>query len=157
MSTKAIEGYSALQRGDKDYNVKNYKGAIELYNSAINYYKEADQDENTTKNTAVAKNNLSIAYNEYGKDFANIWGSMKPAAQSQETLKKAIEAFTKATEAKPDSAPAHYNLGLTHEKNNDHVNATIAYKKSLDFLPKTSTIDTKEIGIVVNTHCKIII
>lgn len=139
MSTKTIEGFSALDRGNKAHREKDFAKAIVLFNSAIDSYSKAEQNENTKKNIEVAKNNLSIAWNDTGL-----------AELNTNNIKEAITAFKNATEQNPNSLAAHYNLGLAYEKGKDLDNAIVAYKSSLALMPKSDTAK------VIETHCKII-
>ena len=139
MSTKIIEGFSALERGNKAHKADDRPNAIKLYNLAIKSYDEAEKNDNTIKNIAVAKNNLSVAWNSTGL-----------AELSSNDSLGAITSFKNAVDANPQSIAANYNLGLAYEKNKDLDKATVAFKSSLDLLSKT---DIKQ---AIEVHCKII-
>lgn len=53
--------------------------------------------------------------------------------------------FKKAVKADPNSAVAHYNLGLTQDKMGKHEEATASFKKSLELAPTNTAIKDSEI------------
>jgi Flp pilus assembly protein TadD len=60
--------------------------------------------------------------------------------------------FGKAVKADPNSAVAHYNLGLTQDKMDKHEEATASFKKALELAPadpaiKDSAILKKHVGM----------
>ncbi len=57
----------------------------------------------------------------------------------------AIEHFRKAVKADPNSAVAHYNLGLTQDKMGKHDEATASFKKALALASNDPTIKGSEI------------
>jgi Tfp pilus assembly protein PilF len=57
----------------------------------------------------------------------------------------AAEHFKKAVKADPNSAVAHYNLGLTQDKMGKHEEATTSFKKALELAPTNAAIKDSEI------------
>jgi Tfp pilus assembly protein PilF len=53
--------------------------------------------------------------------------------------------FQKAVKADPNSAAAHYNLGLTQDKMGKHDEATASFKKALELAPTDPAIKESEI------------
>ena len=62
--------------------------------------------------------------------------------------KRALRAFEKALEANPDSALAHYELGLLHEQHeNDYVSAIYHYQRALRARPDAYPADNAKVRI----------
>ena len=57
----------------------------------------------------------------------------------------AMGHFQKAVKADPNSAAAHYNVGLTLDKMNKHDEATGAFKKALELAPNDPAVKDSEI------------
>jgi Flp pilus assembly protein TadD len=57
----------------------------------------------------------------------------------------AVGHFQKAVKADPNSAAAHYNLGLTQDKMGKHEEATASFKKALELAPADPSIKDSEI------------
>ena len=107
-----------LHMGNKEYNEKHYKKAIEFYKK-------------------------SLFYNDYYMTYVNLGNAY---AQLHD-YKNAITAFNIAIKRKPDYYLAHFNLGFAYTQLNKWNKAIESYKTAIQYKPDFADA-YRNIGIV---------
>lgn len=95
---------SLVERGVKNYNTGNYRGAIKQWQSALTKYK--NQNQNNPDATAVVNENLGRAYQKLGENQAAIT-SLSAAIRDYEAVKDIPQVGRMRTEL----AQIYSNLG----------------------------------------------
>lgn len=146
--SKLDDAYSWYDRGNGQYQLKNYELAAEYFEKALmkkENYSAALAYKGTCKNKlglyeegiealseAIRLNenweittNLSLAYFDRGLCYFSF------EENKEENLKKAIFDWKKTYEINPDEVSAIYNMGLAHEKLHNYESAIECYEKAL--------------------------
>ena len=138
-STKTAQDWQR-QASTKDDN-KDYKGAIEDYNKAIELKPDFAEAYN---NQGVSRHNLSDykgAIEDYNKaielkpDYADAYYNRGISRDDSRDYNGAIEDYTKAIELKPDNAEAYYNRAFSRKALSENDKAIADYKKAADLYP----------------------
>lgn len=109
---KLKEAWGLLEKGNKNFQAKNY-------DEAIKYYKEALV---LAPRSGNAHHNLGLVYKEKGM------------------TDEAIKEFEKALEINPTLTASYYNLGILHHLKGKDDEAIAAFKKALSINPDDANI-----------------
>ncbi len=126
------------KRGNEQYDLGDFEGALNSYNKALEIKPDKDALWNNRGNALRNLGRLEEAIASYDKaleckpDLHEAWNSRGIALRNLGRLQDAIASFDKALEFKPDDHAAWYSRGIALRKSGRIQDAIASFDKALE-------------------------